>query len=37
MTEPRSNDATPKPRPMIVPRLHHLTFMALDIDAMVCW
>ncbi|WP_309615363.1 VOC family protein [Salinibacterium sp.] len=26
---------TPKPRPIIVPKLHHATFMTMDVDAMV--
>jgi len=38
MTEPRSTYAiNPKPRPLTVPRLHHATFMTLDVDAMVHW
>ena len=26
---------TPKPRPITVPKLHHATFMTMDVDAMV--
>ena len=26
---------TPKPRPLLPPRLHHATFMTMDVDAMV--
>jgi len=26
---------TPKPRPLVVPKLHHATFMTMDVDAMV--
>lgn len=28
---------TAKPRPITVPKLHHATFMTLDVDAMVHW
>lgn len=28
---------TPRPRPITVPKLHHATFMTLDVDAMVAW
>ena len=28
---------TPKPRPITVPKLHHATFMTVDVDAMVRW
>ncbi|GAB3299579.1 extradiol dioxygenase [Epidermidibacterium keratini] len=28
---------TPKPRPIRPPKLHHATFMTLDVDAMVAW
>ena len=27
----------PKPRPMVPPRLHHATFMTMDVDAMVAF
>ncbi|MEV7646849.1 hypothetical protein [Arthrobacter sp. NPDC089319] len=34
----KSNYArNPKPRPISVPKLHHATFMTLDVDAMVRW
>lgn len=26
---------SPKPRPIMVPKLHHATFMTMDVDAMV--
>ncbi|MGP3535144.1 VOC family protein [Microbacterium sp. RD1] len=28
---------TPKPRPIQPPKLHHATFMTMDVDAMVAW
>lgn len=28
---------TPRPRPIRPPKLHHATFMTLDVDAMVAW
>lgn len=35
---PQSGYATtPKPRPITVPKLHHATFMTVDVDAMVRW
>lgn len=35
--EKSSYHSTPKPRPITRPKLHHLTFMTLDVDAMVKW
>src|SRR4029453_16266585 len=36
MSDDRSNYATnPRPRPIIVPKLHHATFMTMEIDPMV--
>ncbi|MGW6174086.1 VOC family protein [Arthrobacter sp. NPDC055138] len=38
MAVEKSNYArNPKPRPISVPKLHHATFMTLDVDAMVRW
>ncbi|WP_206474096.1 VOC family protein [Dietzia sp. KRD202] len=28
---------TPRPRPITVPKLHHATFMTLDVEPMVAW
>ncbi|MCK6211089.1 VOC family protein [Georgenia sp. EYE_87] len=35
--EPSQYARVAKPRPITVPRLHHATFMTLDVDAMVDW
>lgn len=38
MTHAKSNyHAVAKPRPIVIPKLHHLTLMTLDVDAMVRW
>lgn len=37
MQTPSPYATTPKPRPITVPKLHHATFMTVDVDAMVHW
>lgn len=37
MSEKSVYASQPKQRPITVPRLHHATFMTLDVDAMVRW
>lgn len=37
MTDHSQYFLTPKPRPLTVPKLHHATFMTLDVDAMVAF
>lgn len=37
MAEKSVYGSTPRPRPITAPKLHHATFMTLDVDQMVRW